>query len=378
MKKIILGVTVPESCILLEGQLKFLHERGFDVYFITGYSDAAKLFCEKEMCTFVPVFMRREISLWEDIKAFFLILRIIYRIKPDVVNFGTPKMGLLGMLAACLLRVERRIYTCRGFRFEREYGFKKKVLLLIEKIVGKCANRIICISSSLKDMAIRENIFSSSKVLIINKGSSNGINLNLFSTHTVEIEKKREITIKYHLDHTFVYGFVGRICNDKGVSELYQAFDQLYLQNNNLRLIIVGKVNSDNLKEKSLLNTIKEHPGIIYLGTFPKMELPTYMSLFDVFVLPTKREGFGNVLIEAAALGIPVITTDATGSRDAIKDYYNGRLVPVENVEALKTMMLLFYEDEKLRKCYGENGRAWVKNFSRDLIWQEQYNLYVS
>lgn len=374
MQTLVVGVTSPKSCILLKGQLRYMAEHGYRVFILAGKSESLEDFCKEERCTYIPISIRREISILSDLKSLFEVYRVLKNIKPDIVNLGTPKMGLIGMLASYFLRIPLRIYTCRGFRFETERGLLRKILIFMEKLSGYCASRIICISPSLVETSMTLNIFSKKKIVLINKGSSNGVDLNLFSKEKIDSNIKSHIISTNFLDNHFIFGFVGRLCKDKGIVELYDAFTEMYNKNRELRLILIGKI-EENLDELFVSKLLK-HEGIIYLGTIPKENLPTYYSLFDVFVLPTHREGFGNVLIETASMGIPVVTTSVTGAKDAIKDGYNGILVPVNNASALKNAMERLYNNMSLRKQYGYNGLLWAKNFNQEIIWNGLLMIY--
>ncbi len=374
-KTLVVGVTDPKSSLFLKGQLHFMSEHGFKVFLLTGSSDLLDDFCKEERCSYVPIqHIKREISIFDDLRALWEIGFALRKIKPDIVNFGTPKMGLLGMIASFCLGIKLRIYTCRGFRFETEKGFLKRFLIELEKISGCCAHKILCISPSLCAKAIAENIFLKQKIFIINKGSSNGIDLDLFSDEKIKQNVRKEITLTYFLNGCFIYGFVGRICKDKGIFELYEAFSAIYEKYKFARLLLIGKL-EDSL-DKVFVSRLLSHEGIIYLGVIPKIELPTYYSLFDIFVLPTYREGFGNVLVEAAAMGVPIISTLVTGAQDAIENDYNGKLVPVGDVSSLAETMELMQNDFNLRKMYGFNGKKWAKNFRQTVIWNGLLDIY--
>lgn len=374
MQTLVLGVTSPKSCVLLKGQLRFMAEHDYRVFIMAGKSESIEDFCKEEKCTYIPISIKREIAILSDLKSLFEVYSVLKKLKPDIVNLGTPKMGLIGMLASYFLRVPIRIYTCRGFRFETECGFLRKVLIFMERLSGYCASRIICISPSLVETAIKLNIFPKKKIVLINKGSSNGVDLNLFSKERIDYNVKSHVISTYFLDNHFVFGFVGRLCKDKGIIELYDAFTKIYNENRKLRLILIGKIEED--LDEIFVSKLFKHEGIIYLGTISKENLPTYYSLFDVFVLPTHREGFGNVLIEAASMGIPIVTTSVTGAKDAIKDGYNGILVPVNNASYLKAAMEKLYNNMGLRKQYGYNGQLWAKNFNQEIIWNGLLMMY--
>ena len=151
-------------------------------------------------------------------------------------------------------------------------------------------------------------------------------------------------------------------------------FSRIHFFNKSSRLLLIGKI-EDSL-DKTFLSNLLSHAGVVYLGVIPKIELPTYFSIFNVFVLPTHREGFGNVLIEASAIGIPVITTTATGAKDAVRNGYNGILIPLNDIVELEKAMLRLQNNSEMRKKYANNGVMWAQNFKQELIWNGLLNIY--
>jgi len=375
-KKLIVGITAEGSVNLLLGQLTYFKSLGYQTYLLAPYSERSANFCKNEGCEHLVINIEREISLWKDLQTLWQIIQIFSKVKPDIVNLGTPKVSLLGMIAAFLLRVPKRIYTCRGFRFEHEVGPKRNILILMEKITSIFSHQVICISKSVQDLGIKHQIFDDKKSLVINKGSSNGVNLSLFDPKKAIVEKKNEIKLTYDLSDKFIFGFIGRIVDRKGIKELMEVFDEMYVENQNLRLLLVGPFEMAQITDKSLLDKADQHPGIINIGRVMQDEVPPYLALIDVFVLPAWWEGFGNVLIQAAAMGIPVISTDATGTKDAVDDGFNGILVPVKDKLKLKKAMLQLFVNEDLKFTMGENGKLWAQNFDREKIWNEMDKLY--
>jgi glycosyltransferase involved in cell wall biosynthesis len=374
--KLIIGITAPQSTVLIKGQLEFYVTKGFDVYLLAPKSPLTEAICREEGVKLISVEMKRDISLFHDLIALIKILIYINRIKPDVVNFGTPKVSLLGLIAAKVLKVPRRIYTCRGFRFEHESGFKRRLLVLMEKLTVFASHRVICISKSVQDLGIENDIFDAKKSLVLKNGSSNGVNLKMFNTEAVNKENLEHLKTDFNLGNSFVFGFVGRLIDRKGVNELYEAFDKIYQHSSSSRLLLVGPVEEDQIKNKNLLDQIKSHPGIISVGAVPQDQVPLYFCVMNVLVLPAYWEGFGNVLIQGASMGVPVISTNSTGCKDAVSDKLNGELVEVGNVEQLYLTMKKFLADETLLKRYGQNGILWSKNFSSESIWNGLINIY--
>lgn len=370
MKKLVLGVTAAQSVFLMEGQIRYFVNQGYIVYLLSPYSTSVERFCKNEGAIHLPIKMHREISLFRDFFSLIEIMYYLIRIKPDLINVGTPKMGLLGMIASKLMGIHARVYTCRGLRYEQERDMKRYLLMFMEKVAGYCAHKIICISPSVKHQAVVDHIFCEKKCVVINKGSSNGVNLDLFSRMNVPPKKVLCIKNIYNLNDSFIYGFVGRISDAKGVNELYEVFDQLYTKNRNIKLLFIGHIDNRQISSKNTLEKLYKHNGIILINSVNKIELPAFYSVMDVLVLPTWREGFGNVLIEAAAMEVPVISTFVTGSKDAVCDGYNGILIPLRHINSLYKAMSELYENESLRNQFGKNGKIWASNFSQDVIWE--------
>lgn len=376
MKKLVIGITAPGSVNLLRGQMKHFQEQGFITYLAAPDDPKTRAYAEQEHGTLLPVAIERDISIIRDLVALWAVLKHFKRIKPDMINVGTPKMGLLGILAGTLTGVKKRIYTCRGFRYEHERGIKRKVLMLMERITATFAHQIICISPSVMELGVADGIFRADKCIVINKGSSNGINLRKFDPARVNPEARKALLHHLQLDGCFVYGFVGRLIDRKGIAELYQAFELVHQADRRTRLLIVGPLEFEQITDKTLVNKLQKHPAIILPGR--TADVPLYLSLMDVFVMPAWWEGFGNVFTEAAAMGIPVISTTGTGSRDAVNDGYNGILVPVKDVGALEAAMTELLVDEAKRKKMGANGKEWARNFKREIIWEGMQEIYES
>jgi glycosyltransferase involved in cell wall biosynthesis len=375
-KKLIIGITAESSVNLLLGQLNYFRSLGYKTYLLAPYSERSAKFCRDEGCEHLVIEIEREISIWKDLRTLLQILRIFRNVKPDIVNLGTPKVSLLGMIAAFILRVPKRIYTCRGFRFEHELHAKKQILIFMEKVTSFLSHKVICISKSVEDLGQQFKIFDQKKSLVILKGSSNGINLSLFDPSKINLNKRNELVQAHSLAGKFVFGFLGRIVDRKGIQELIEVFCALYENSESLRLLIVGPFEMEQITDKTLLDKANNHPGIIYIGRVMHHEVPPYFSLMDVFVLPAWWEGFGNVLIQAAAIGIPVISTNATGTKDAVQDGYNGILVPIKDEDKLREAMVRLYKEESTRIEMGKNGINWAKNFDQKLIWEGMENVY--
>jgi glycosyltransferase involved in cell wall biosynthesis len=373
-KKLILGVTLGGSSRLLDGQAKYFKELGYEVFLISQDHFKEPIFCNKEGIQHLPVKdIVADIHPIKDIKALVQIIRHFRSVKPDIVNVGTPKMGLLGMMAAKLLGIQKRIYTCRGLRYETETGMKRKILMAMEKLTVSLARQVIYVSPSMYQNALKDGVADANKAVIIPPGSSNGVNIDAFNQSKINLVDKKALIEKYQLEDKLVIGFVGRVTLHKGAYELVEAFEKLSQDIPNLRLILMGHIKCDEAFEKRF----RAHPGIIHIPF--QDDVPLYMSLFDIFVLPSWREGFPNVPIQAAAMGIPVIVSDATGCIDSVQHGVNGSVFRVKDSMALYETLNKYIQDPELREIHGQNGITWAQNFESEKIWngiQKVYELW--
>jgi glycosyltransferase involved in cell wall biosynthesis len=379
MKKLIIGITAEGSVNLLLGQPQYFHEQGYQTYLMGPLSERSAAFCRNENCEHLIIDIEREISPWKDLKSLWEIYLIFRKIKPDIVNLGTPKVSLLGMIAAFAVGVPKRIYTCRGFRFEHESGAKRKILIAMEKITSFFAHDVICISNSVEKLGLKHQIFKKEKAIVIHKGSSNGVNLSLFNLNELKYQNvKHELQHKFNLKDKFVFGFLGRIVDRKGINELYSVFCTLYETNKNLRLLLVGPFEMSQIADQFLIEKIDQHPGIINYGRVKQEDVPGYLLAMDVFVLPAWWEGFGNVLVQAAAMGLPTISTTGTGTCDAVSHGFNGLLIEPKSENQLHEAMETLYTNKELSQQFAKNGLVWAKNFDREIIWEGLDSIYKS
>jgi glycosyltransferase involved in cell wall biosynthesis len=373
--KLVIGITAYQSIALIPGQLKFLSSY-YDVYLLAPNHESVVSFCMAENATHIPIKIERNPSPLNDMVTFFRLVKIFNKLKPEIVNLGTLKISFLGIIAAWFTGVKNRVYTCRGFRFQDQKGLSRMYLVVFERIISMLSTQIICISNSIAELGINKKLFNPKKVNVFSKGSSNGINLDVFCTENIDENIVEKFKNDYQLKSKFVYGFVGRMVDAKGIVELYHSFDKIYSENNNVRLMMVGSFYENEINDKNLVLSFNTHPGIIMCGKQPLNLVPTYMSMFNLLVLPTWREGFGNVLIQAAAMGIPVLSNNITGCKDAVSDGFNGKLIAPRDESELFFWMHEMYQNDSLRLKYAQNGKTWAQFFDSKIIWKNMLDFY--
>lgn len=369
-------VTHPATTRFLRGQLRHMRQRGFDVTLITSPGDQLEQFKKTEGIDVHCVQMEREIHPFRDLYAVFQLWSVLRTIRPHIVNAGTPKAGLLGMLAAFLARVPVRIYTLRGLRLETTKGVKRRILALVERVASACAHRVICVSKSLADEYELLNLATPGKTVVLGSGASNGVDCSAFQPSPQR--KTRALQIRQQLGirpSDPVIGYVGRIARDKGIADLVQAFDRVRRQVPEARLLIIGGIEKGDLPDEKTLHTIDTDPQIVTTGVVDDMA--SYYQVMNVLAFPSRREGFPNAVLEAQAAGLPVVGYQATGVRDAIVDGVTGCLVPVGAVDQFEDGLRRYLCDRDSSIRHGINGMRRVKEeFSNQRVWTALQNEY--
>ena len=372
--KVLSAVTVSESIIFFFGLPSFLKKNGYEVAISSSSGpEFDKIVAEEGPLAF-PVHMKREPSPWSDLVSLFRIIGILRHYKPDVVNAGTPKAGFLFILAAWLLRVPVRVYHLRGLRHESMNGFAEKLQVNIEKLTGMMATHVICETESLLRLSLEQGLFSSKKCTVLGPGSS-GVELESYNPHQFSADERMAFRQELGIDENgIVIGFLGRMVPRKGVAELIVAWQSLKDRYPNAFLLLVGPEEAAQPLDAETLSLIKADPKIIAVGR--QMDTAKFYSAMDIFTLPSHWEGFGNVLVEAAAMGLPVVTTNGTGTCDAVKAGFNALTVAPKDSDALAKALSRYCDDAELRREHGENGKEWAKRFDRQKIFEHLLKFY--
>jgi glycosyltransferase involved in cell wall biosynthesis len=349
--------------MILGGRLRTLREAGFRVTLVSGPGELLTRTAAKEGVESIAIPMRREIAPVADLWSLLCLCWMLYRLKPEMTEFSTPKAGLLGSVAAMLCGVPSRVYLLRGLKLETSTGVKRRILLAAERLASACSHTVLCNSESLRDIALALRVAPASKLHMLGGGSSNGVDVEHFSPGPGSLRARLGLPTDAP-----VVGFVGRLTRDKGLPELVEAFDAILIAKPQARLLLVGWFDaSEDALGHDLRARIKNHPRIHMTGYVA--DTAPYYRVMDVMVLPTWREGFPNVVLEAAASGIPVVTTLCTGSRDAVVPEVTGLLIPPGYPVAICEAVLQLLRNPARRSRMGKAARAWVlENYVKDRI----------
>jgi glycosyltransferase involved in cell wall biosynthesis len=351
---ILVGVTNPQTCLVLLGRVRTLREAGFRVSVLSAPGQLLERTARSERVKAYAIPMERRISPLADAVAFVRIWLLLRRLKPDIVEFSTPKAGLLGTVAAFFCRIPARIYLLRGLKLETARGLKRLLLLWAERIASYGAHTVVCNSRSLRARALALDIAPASKLVVLGEGSSKGVDLARFApgaSHTRE-----QLGIPHEAP---VIGFVGRLTADKGLPELLEAFVAILAQEPGAYLLLVGWFDAaEDALDVGVRARIEGHPRIVCTGYVT--DTAPYYRAMDLMVLPSWREGFPNVILEAAATGVPVIATYCTGSRDAVVPEVTGLLVPPGYPDAICEAVLGLLRDPDRCRRMSTAARRWV------------------
>lgn len=370
MKKLVRITTVPVSLrILLKGQLRFMAPYYEVTAVSSGGAELDKLVEEQGVGVYA-VDMTRKITPVSDLKALFRMIRFFRKTRPMIVHTHTPKAGLLGMLAAWICRVPIRIHTVAGLPLLEAQGIKRKVLNTVEYLTYFCAHKVYPNSFRLKEIIEEEKLCRSSKLKVLGNGSSNGIDVTVFSPG--QISEAASASLRESLKiagDDLVFCFVGRVVSHKGINELMEAFTEVHEQCPHARLLLVGPFEKelDPLSEAAE-KTLHTHPAVRWVGYQP--DVRPYLAISDIFVFPSYREGFPNVVMQAGAMGLPSIVSDINGCNEIIREGDNGIIVPPKSSKALREAMLELANNTTKRAALAAQSReAIVSRYRQEMIW---------
>ena len=358
---------------LLGGQLEYMKASGLEALAVSSDGPEVKRVLENGIPHKV-VPMTRQITPIQDLYCLWCLIKVIRDFKPDVVHSHTPKAGLLTMLAARILGVKVRMHTVAGLPLMRYHGIKRWILVRMECLTYSCSTYVHVNSFGLRDYILK-NITSKLSLHLIGQGSSNGVDTNFFAREKFA-HKRNIIRNDFSIPkHAVAFCFVGRLVKDKGVVELVQAFDKIHSERPETFLILVGYMEPElDPLPKWIVNRIQSGSGILLIDF--QEDIRPWLAASDVLVLPSYREGFPNVLLQAGAMELPCVATDINGCNEIVRDGETGFLVEVGNIESLVHAMTKL-SDPKIIDQFGKRAREIIKSsYSQEEFWEQLKGIY--
>ncbi len=352
-----------------------MQENGYEVITASADGPEVKEVVEREGVKHFPIDFTRTLSPFKDLKALWQLIRLIQKEKPDIVHTHTPKAGLLGMMAANFTGVKLRMHTVAGMPLMEATGLTKIILKITEKVTYFCAHKVYPNSYKLKDYMIEEFPAYERKFKIKGEGSSNGINTEYFAKENIDLKIISNLRTEHSIpSEAIVFAFVGRIVEDKGIHELVEAFlgikEEVYL-------LLVGAFEDEREPVKAEIKEgISTNDHIVHVG-FQK-DIRPFLAAADVFVFPSYREGFPNVVLQAAAMELPCIVSDINGSNEIITHNENGLIVPVKDTAQLKSAMEELLSNSEKRQVLATKSRASIlEKYDQEKVWKAILKEYV-
>lgn len=322
----------------------------------------------------IPIAIERKLSPLQDIKALFYLICLFNKRKFDIVHSVTPKAGFLAMISGFLARIPIRIHTFTGQVWATRSGIKRLFLKGIDRLIAFFATNILVDSNSQRDFLIAERVISNEKSHVLARGSISGVDISRFRPNpNARIEIRSSLNIA---DNEYALLFLGRLNKDKGVLDLAKAFMKVHLLYPGSHLLFVGP-DEEDMKSK-ILELCQSYVNKIHFVEFTA-EPERYMAAADIFCLPSYREGFGSVIIEAAAVGVPSIGSRIYGIVDAIEEGVTGLLFETGNSDDLALKILQLIENKDLNQRLGSNARnRAISDFSQQKVTAAVVNYYDS
>lgn len=354
---------------LLQGQLSFLKVR-YDVIAVSGEDYHLQEVREREGVKAISIEMQRNINISKDLISLWQMYWLFKKEKPLIVHSITPKAGLLTMISGYLAGVPIRIHTFTGLIFPSKSGFVKHLLIVMDKILCRCATAIYPEGQGVKNDLIQYKITNKSLKVIAN-GNVNGIDMQHFNPDLFSEEENQlfKTSLTMAADD-FVFIFVGRLVGDKGINELIIAFKKLTSEIKNVKLLLVGSF--EELFDPLLPETKQEiltNDTIRFVG-FQKDVRP-YFAISDSLVFPSYREGFPNVVMQAGAMGLPIVATNINGCNEIIIEGENGVLFPVKNSNAVYNAMKKILSEDEFRMMLKQNARHMIASrYEQQVVWE--------
>jgi glycosyltransferase involved in cell wall biosynthesis len=360
----------------LRGWFRYLVDHGYEVHTISSPGEQLHMLRVREGVAAVhEIPIPRHADPPADARAFWRFYRLFQRERYDIVHACSPKAGFLALVAARLTGVPVRIFSFRGTPHLTATGLMRALLWGTEWLTVRLAHRVVCNSASLRAELARRGILAVEQVDVIGQGSSNGVDATRFRRCVLPGASPLRRAWNVAADGRVV-GYVGRFARDKGVADLAAAWSRVRERDPHAYLVLVGRRDEREPVAQRVLARLQRDPRVRLCGWCA--EPARVYEALDVLVLPTYREGFSNVLLEASAVGVPVVASNAVGARDVVIDGVTGLLVPVRRPDTLAGAIVRLLADPAERARMGRAGRERAeRDFQPGTIWAGMLKIYA-
>ena len=339
--------------LLIQNLLLYNKKRGWDVHAVASPGEHVSV-VEGKGISFHPVPITRRMTPFSDLVSLVRLIRIFRHERFDVVHVHTPKGSFIGSLAAFITRIPVRFYTIHGYYFHPDMpAYKARFYRFFEFLTSRFVHHAFTVNREDRATAIRLGYYPEERISYL----GGGIDLSQFIPSEISSTRREEIRRSIGLlPGDRVVGFIGRLVKEKGLVELLEAYKGLKEKLPNLRLLIVGPMDPE--KKDAISPSMANNLGaedVVFTGM--RLDIPEMLSAMDVFALPSYREGFPQSVMEASAMGVPVVTTNVRGCREAVEDGKTGLVVPARDSSSLAEAIRIILTNPDIARRMGEAGR---------------------
>lgn len=337
-------------------QIEKLRSNGYKIYFVTSIGKLDEILKSNLEYIYQSPNLVRQISLLNDFKVLYKLLRIINSLKPSMIIYSTPKAAFLGAIASYILRIPIRIYQIWGARWQSKKGLTRWIIILTDLLTIKMSSSSLAVSKSLAQLY--SNI-TTAPIDVLDHASAKGIDTKIFffDGRTTKIDSD-----------SLNLGYLGRVANDKGIQDLVELIFRIQKKIPKVHLDIIGPLDESDSIPIGLQKQIRENTSIDWFDSLEPLEIPNIVRRWDLQVFLSRREGLGNSVIELGACGVPTIGWDIVGLKDAVPDELKYLLIPEGNMDLMESSVLRYFQ-KPLTIFEREKLSNWtLENFDSDLV----------
>jgi glycosyltransferase involved in cell wall biosynthesis len=375
--KIIFLASIGESFSFYKGFFRRLRNAGHEVLLVSGGEVTARNICAAEGARYIFFPFSRQIDFRGDLVQLVRLCCLFLVERPSLIVVNTPKASVIGALAAALVAPSRCIFNYHGRVSDTARGFRRVMFIVIDYVCIIVSRRTFCVANWLmRDTNSLSGGMFRNNIAVVANGSAAGVDVRgRFVPDFLGRLRRPMVSSSFAVpltDNTVVIGYVGRLANDKGIVQLLSVWDDLDRRDLDIRLVLVGAVDGRDGVDLSLLSRLRSYRNVAIVGSVEVVE--NWYKEFDIFLFPSLREGLPYAVLEAQAMGTPVVGFDIAGVCEIVRSGYSGILAEVGNTVAMADAVARYCGDRDLRLLHGSRGRELVSaRYDSDVVHKALY-----
>ena len=340
-------------------QILALSEQGYKVHLICNSNKLRKELQQTLYSSTYIKTLKRESSLINDVKSFFYLLFILIKLRPTIIIYSTPKAALFGSIVSSIVGIKIRIYQIWGIRWQNLSGIKLWVVKSSDFLAIYLSTKVTIVSRSVLEFLSLNYKFS--KLTVLGSGSTAGVDTRIFYPNRLLKMPSQGLKV----------GYAGRVSNDKGITDLCDLFARLSVQIPDLYLEIIGDLDLEDKISEKLVIDLRSNPRIQWINSLAQPDLAERMRNWDLQIFLSKREGLGNVILEAGACGVPTFCWDMIGTKDAIPDFAQDFLISYGEMKLLEKSVINYLNSPLEQSKRLKLAQWYVDNFEQKKVLSE-------